>query len=195
MTIPKETKKYQAIILKAKSLFRKHGIRRISVEEICKEAGVSKMTFYRFFANKTELAEVVLKDIVESGFQKYKAVMRQEIPFPEKIKQTILLKHEASTDISEEFLKDVYQGNKSGLKEILDHYMNVSLTEVMNDMKTAQEAGWIRKDLKPDFLLYMMNDIGEKMFDEKLKAMYSDMHDLIMELTNFFFYGISNTSE
>jgi AcrR family transcriptional regulator len=31
----------------AEKLFMKFGIRRVSVEEICREASVSKMTFYK----------------------------------------------------------------------------------------------------------------------------------------------------
>ncbi|MBN2348627.1 MAG: TetR/AcrR family transcriptional regulator [Bacteroidales bacterium] len=184
-------KKYQAVVETARTLFWKHGIRRISIEEICKEAGVSKMTFYRFFKNKNELAEQILKNIFEDAMQRYRAIMDQAIPFPEKINQTIVLKHDASMDISQEFLKDVYQGEVSSLKDVMLKYKEASTLEIVNDLKNAQKEGWIRKDIKMEFILYMMNAISENLFDEKLTSIYTDKHDLIMELTNFFFYGIS----
>lgn len=195
MTTIQKSKKYQDIFTAAKALFWKYGIRRVNIDEICREAGASKMTFYRFFKNKNELAAIVLQSILDDGYQKYRAIMAQDIPFPERIKQTILLKHEASADIGEEFLKDVYQSDKPELLSIIRNSREISYNDVMNDLKTAQKEGWIRKDIKPEFMLYMMNSIGDKLFDETLSAMYPDKHELIVELTNFYFYGIMNSEK
>ncbi|MDH5400751.1 MAG: TetR/AcrR family transcriptional regulator, partial [Cyclobacteriaceae bacterium] len=61
MTDITQNRKYQAIFETAKELFWKYGIRRVTIEEICKEAGVSKMTFYKFFPNKVALANTILE--------------------------------------------------------------------------------------------------------------------------------------
>ncbi|MEQ8688511.1 MAG: TetR/AcrR family transcriptional regulator, partial [Imperialibacter sp.] len=37
------------------------------LDEICQEAGVSKMTFYRLFVNKADVAEKVLSGELEAG--------------------------------------------------------------------------------------------------------------------------------
>ena len=63
MTTKNTSKSYQAIIDTAKTLFMKHGMRRITVEEICREASVSKMTFYRLFTNKEDVAEIIIFEI------------------------------------------------------------------------------------------------------------------------------------
>jgi AcrR family transcriptional regulator len=55
----KNNKKFQSTVNKAKELFWKYGIKKVSIEEICAEAPVSKMTFYKFFKNKNDLAEWV----------------------------------------------------------------------------------------------------------------------------------------
>ena len=54
----KRSAKLQAILDAAKSLFWKHGIRRVTIEEICEVAGVSKMTYYKYFSNKTAIAKL-----------------------------------------------------------------------------------------------------------------------------------------
>ena len=41
--------------LAAQELFREYGLNKVSVEEICDRAGVSKMTFYRQYRNKIDL--------------------------------------------------------------------------------------------------------------------------------------------
>ena len=65
MTAQPDSSKSLDILNTARQLFWKHGIRRVSVEEVCREAGVSKMTFYRSFPNKIELAKA--RDAAEAA--------------------------------------------------------------------------------------------------------------------------------
>jgi AcrR family transcriptional regulator len=44
--------KYLKILAAGRDLFWKHGFKRVTIEEVCREAGASKMTFYKFFENK-----------------------------------------------------------------------------------------------------------------------------------------------
>ncbi|MEZ4884298.1 MAG: TetR/AcrR family transcriptional regulator [Chitinophagales bacterium] len=191
----KRNKSQKAVLQSAKTLFWKHGIRRVTVEEICKEAEVSKMTFYRNFNNKNEVAQQILEDLANEGFEQYQAIMRQEIPFPEKVTQLIELKHETSDGISQEFVSDIYEHNHSELQDKLTQYHQRSMNELKKDLENAQREGWIRQDLKISFVLYMINALNDKMLDKELTAMYDTPTDLIMELTKFCFYGMSPMNE
>ena len=53
------------IVKTAKELFWKFGIKRVTIEEICREANVSKMTFYKFFSNKNELLHTVIEEMFD----------------------------------------------------------------------------------------------------------------------------------
>ena len=53
------TKKEQDILIAGKKLFFKYGLKKVTIEEICAEANVSKMTFYKYFPNKTALVKKV----------------------------------------------------------------------------------------------------------------------------------------
>ena len=191
----KNNKKFQNTVSKARELFWKHGIKRVSIEEICTETPVSKMTFYKFFKNKNELAEFILEEVMNEGIEKYEHIMSQDLPYPEKVKQIILLKHESSKDIGDEFLKDILQAEEQDLMKIIQAYRDKSTNKILNDLKKAQSEGWIRKGVNIDFLLYMMNDINNKLIDPQLEHIFANKHDLIMELTNFFFYGIIDAEE
>ena len=48
-------------------LFADRGLGNVSVEELIDEVGISRATFYGFFANKTELAAAVLNPVFDSG--------------------------------------------------------------------------------------------------------------------------------
>ncbi|MDO6435966.1 TetR/AcrR family transcriptional regulator [Cyclobacterium sp. 1_MG-2023] len=186
----KRTKSQVAILKAAKDCFWKYGINKVTVAEICEKAGVSKMTYYRNFANKKVVSIMVLKDVISRSQQLYDEIMSKEIDFPNKIKEVIVLEHEFSRGISQEFIQDVTNNEDEELRQLMVEANEKGQQKFIHHMKEAQREGWVRKDLHFPFLIHMMNDINIKLRDEKLIAMYDSLEDLIMELVNFFFYGI-----
>ncbi|UCD39298.1 MAG: helix-turn-helix transcriptional regulator, partial [Fidelibacterota bacterium] len=69
----------------AEHLFSRFGARRVTVEEICREANVSKMTFYKYFPNKVELVRTIRDNWEEEGFMRFDEINAMDLPFPEKI--------------------------------------------------------------------------------------------------------------
>ena len=57
--------KLDRILSESLRLFKKNGIRSVSMDDISKELGMSKKTIYQYFANKTELLEKVLSHLHE----------------------------------------------------------------------------------------------------------------------------------
>lgn len=191
MTTPSENAKCQAIMLKAKDLFWKFGLRKVSVEDICLAAEVSKMTFYRFFPNKIELAKAVFDRVVREGKQKFLDILAGPGDIPEKIAGMVDLKLSSTNDISPEFLMDLYKNPDSGLREHVEKASAESWHEVIRYFRLGQRKGIFRKDIKPEFLLYFSKKIGEMVTDENLIRLYGSPQNLIRELTIFFVYGVT----
>ncbi len=184
-------KKYLKILETGRDLFWKHGFKRVSIEEICLKAEASKMTFYRFFPNKIELAKAVFDQVANEGLQKFKNILTEDSTSSEKIRKIMLMKMDGTHNISKEFLQDFYNDRELGLKEYIEDKTRQSWNEILNDFKQAQEKGWFRSDMKPEFLFYFSQKMGELLVDENLLKLYRTPQELILELTNFFAYGIS----
>jgi len=190
ITKEKKSKSYVAILDAAKSLFWKYGIAKVTVEEICVRAKVSKMTFYRKFDNKIQVAEKALIQLAEKGLSDYRQIMDAAIPFNEKMQRLVQLEHDSSENLSEEFLGDIYGAKNPRLKNILEEYQKKSSQELHKDLSEAQKNGEIRQDLKIDFVIYMINSLNEKLLDKRLTSMFGTTQELAVELINFVFYGI-----
>lgn len=180
------------LVESGKTLFFKFGFKKVTVDEICREAGLSKMTFYRFFDNKIDLVRYIINDIAEEGLLMYKSIMSREVPFEEKIKETIRMKQDAANQYSEQFLKDMYSGGKNEIMELLQKISGESMALVMEDYRKAQADGFIRKDLNLAFIPYLLNKILEMVNDPVLLSLYGDIHSVMREVTSLFFYGISS---
>ena len=185
-----EDKKYIQVVDKAWELFWKYGYNRVTVEEICEKAGISKSTFYKHFKNKIDLTKTILDKVYDQSLEKYNMIMEQDIPFIEKVKQSILFKLNQTEDLSGEFFRELYATGDKELNEYWMQKINTALKMLHDSYVEAQKKGQIRKDIKPEFIIYMLNKMMEMIKDENILKLYNSPQDLIMEHTNFFFYGV-----
>jgi len=181
--------KFIKIIQTAEQLFMRFGIRRVTVEEICRKASVSKMTFYKHFPNKIELSKYVIGKIFSEALEKFEKITAEQIPFTEKINRIIRLKMEYVESYSEEFISD-WLGNYPELKEFFAQKNEESLKWTMNFFKKAQERREIRDDIRVEFLNYMLNKLFELSKDERSREIFPNYTDFVQQLLNLFFYGI-----
>lgn len=184
--------KRNLILKAAKELFWKYGIKRVTIEEICQLANVSKMTYYKYFSNKIELVKYIYETAANDGIEKYRAIMDSQIPFHEKVIMSINLKMEQTSNISREFYNELMNSDDPELKKSFQQKVADSIHMVLEDYRLAQNKGFIRKEIKPEFILYFLNHMFEMGKDEKLSSLYSTPQEMILELTNFFFYGVLN---
>ena len=195
MNVEIENAKQQNILKTAHNLFWKHGIRRVSVEEICREAGVSKMTFYKFYPNKIELAKSILENLINASIVKFKTIVESNIAFSEKMKEIFLIKIEGTNNMSIEFINDIYSNPGIGLKEYMDEQYQKSMKITVDFYTRAKENGFIRSDVKIDFIIALSNQILEMMKNKELISQYNSPQDFIIESMNVLFYGITTGNE
>jgi AcrR family transcriptional regulator len=190
-----KTQKHSQILETARELFWKHGIKRVSVEEICRKAGVSKMTFYRYYPNKKEMAKEAVKAILNEAMEDYRALMARDISFAAKMEEMVRLKFEGVSDVSEELVNDIYLHADPDIKAVYETEAAKIMQEVVGTFVQAQEKGWIRRDIQPGFILYMLGAMREQYFDENLLKMYPTPAHLAVEMVKFFFYGLGVKKE
>ena len=186
-----ESPRCKTLLDTGRKLFWKHGFRRVSVDEICREAGISKMTFYRCFESKTDLARRIYKNLVSDGVLKFNKILEEDTPPAEKLRQILLFKAESTSDISAEFMTDFYNSPDTGLKEFVEEVTRETWTELIKSFRSAQEKGHFRKDFRPEFLLYISQHLAPLMMDDNLVKLYGSTQEVIMEFANFFTYGIA----
>lgn len=195
MTIGTTSKKYLIIVSTARGLFWKHGFRRVSIEELCVKAQVSKMTFYKFFPNKIELAKEVFRRESQAGVANFKSILHQQNSPSETLKKIVQLKLEGSSEISSEFLYDFYEDNTEGLKDFVVEISHSSWRQIVEEIRDAQRKKIFTNAIKPELLIYLAQSMGSLVTNKELLVHYDNPHQLITELTHLMAYGISADRE
>ena len=181
--------KFRKITKSAESLFIKFGLKKVTVEEICHEAGVSKMTFYKYFKNKIELAKYLWKTGIDDAMNQLDELDRMDASFPEKVNLILKLKEESVSQWGNQYIRDYLEM----MPELLDFYneiFNRVITRFMDMIHKAQDKGEVRKSMKPEFFLLIAQKMIELFKDEQLSSLYPDYTELALEINNFLYYGI-----
>lgn len=181
--------KQRQILESAEDLFQRFGIKRISIEEICHTATVSKMTFYKYFKNKVELVRFLWERWFEQNNAKFAEVRVMEIPFTEKLALILKLKEEGTQKISYQFALDYLNGVPELEAFFQEQYTN-SMNQFMDFIREAQQKGEVRPDMKIEFFLAVIATMKELMQNKSLVELYPHYQDFILEVNNFLFYGV-----
>ena len=181
-------KKILQILSTAEDLFQRFGFKHITIEEICTKANVSKMTFYKYFPNKTELIKRILNSWLKQVEQTINEFEGINIPFTEKIKKLLNLKEESIGKISKEFMAEYMNPDPKMQNFIKDFYARAT-TFFIEFIKRSQEKGDVRRDIKPEFLVAVLNKMLEIAKDETLLSLYPRVTDFSLEINNFIYCG------
>jgi len=181
--------KQKQILLTAEDLFLRYGIRRISIEEICVAANVSKMTFYKYYKNKNDLAKYLWLLMFDYGMNRFKEIENMDISFREKVDLILKMKEESSKNLSHEFAIEYFFSNDE-LRNFFNQMYQNSISAFIDFFKNAQAKGEIRSEIKPEFFIAAINKLLELVQNKELIQSYATYQDFVLEVNNFLYFGL-----
>ncbi|MGR3741249.1 TetR/AcrR family transcriptional regulator [Companilactobacillus sp. DQM5] len=181
-------KKDELILDSAQKLFYKKGYNKAKVEDIAKEANVSKVTIFKYFESKKKLAHKVVIKAIRDGYIDFnKIVNNDSLDFKEKVKQMIEAKYKGAEEINENFrnfMLEEMQDNK-GKNEILDEY-NKGKKEFWNNFfREGRKSGELRPEVSNKTILVFINMLINYVVNDEQKNSFD-----MIELIDLFFYGV-----
>ncbi|MGD8465904.1 MAG: TetR/AcrR family transcriptional regulator [Anaerolineae bacterium] len=174
------SRKREQLLQTGEALFVKHGMRRVTVEEICRQSGVSKPTFYRYFENKAALARRIDERWIEEALQRIDEIQATDAPFPQKMKQTLAIKQQLAARPGPEFLEDLID---------LDIDLSHAMRRVLHFLVQGQQQGDIRAGIRPELLLAAFEALNGLQHDPRIRSLYPDAETLAGDVFKLFYYG------
>lgn len=182
--------KKQQIIEAARKLFTMYGYRKVSMDEIAREANVTKKTIYTYFKDKEELYQYFVLEEIEQMKKIIEKNEQKSIPFAEKIHQTIyeVLTYKKQAKLLNEMLREApYLRNITKSLQYIDENIQQYLKK---KIEIAIQEGYIRKcdtDLAA-FLLFRMYTAVMYEYPEKQKN--TDEKEISDKILKFLKEGI-----
>jgi AcrR family transcriptional regulator len=183
--------KKQQLIDSALYLFSKHGIRRVTVDELCRTAEISKMTFYKYFTNKWDIGRAVIDITFEKGLSYYNKMIQEDIPFSDKIEQILKITMIQINAFGATFIEDLTDKHSPLNTHFSAKQKAVSRLSI-DFLNKAKNDGHIKKEIKIPFLLFILDRTTEFFNDPELISIMPDSKERGLELASLFLHAFSN---
>jgi len=192
--IGQQSKKKQLVLEAAQELFFKYGVRRVTVEEICKTAGVSKMTCYKYFTDKWDIARSMLDSLVNYGIAAFQDMMHEDGPFAAKVEKMLIQTTTQIHAVGPALLDDMVRED-SPLHGYFLEMQKKTRKLSMDFFILAQQQGHIHPALKMPVLLFMFDHLCDLVNHPDFVEIMPDIQDRASELAALLFYGFARKPE
>ena len=124
VSLPPEERK-EEIINAAEKLFYEKGYSKVTINDIIKDLGIVKGTFYYHFKNKKEVRDIIINRYLEGEIEHLNQINESELSALEKLSNMIFGIINLIND-EDEVMHDVYSRNPEILQELvtkrMDHF-------------------------------------------------------------------------
>ena len=179
-----------AILDAAEVLLLKYGFRRVAVDEICRNANVSRKTFYVYFANKEALTIQLLDKIIGKLTSEFIEIMNSDVSFADKMVSLMEMKLALGKQMSMDFFTDLFNASSD---EVARYYKekveeNIAIARLL--FLQAQEKGEIRSELDIDFIMTMLNNQTDLCGKPEFRSRFKDSESMIKQMSELLLFGI-----
>lgn len=154
----------ESILLIATRLFEEFGIRRVSVDAVCKELRISKKTFYTYFPQKENLIEDILNYQKRNVYEKFERLIKNK----NAIDSLIIIIKEIKKDI-EATPQTMFYDLEKYYPKVFDRYIEQKRAEVRvgfeQNLRQGIAEGFYRKDLDVELVSLFHSFQIKKTFD------------------------------
>ncbi|HHQ8914742.1 TPA: TetR/AcrR family transcriptional regulator [Bacillus cereus] len=170
MRIIKEYEERRKEILEtAERLFLTKGYTKTTVNDILKEIGIAKGTFYHYFKSKEEVMDEIIMRIIKEDVAKAKVIVSNpNIPVLEKLFRVLMEQSPKSGDVKDKMIEQFHQPNNAEMhqKSLVQSIIHLSpvLTEILEQ---GIEEG-IFSTSYPQETIELLLSSAQVIFDEGL---------------------------
>lgn len=176
---------------KADELYRRYGIKSVTMDEIALQLGVSKKTIYQSFSDKNELVDEVMVDMLDEN----KKCCVLSIQNSEDAIHEILLMMDAMKDmmtsLSPSFVFDIQRGHPSSFKKF-DNFKTGFIYEILKaNIERGKLEGLYRSEVNTEVISKFRLHTMMLIFNEEIfpKNQYSVL-ELQNEMIIYYLYGM-----
>lgn len=135
------------VIKSAKNLFTTYGYKKVSMDEIAQNAGVTKKTIYTYFKDKDELFKYFVLEEIKNMKSIIEKIEEKKQPYFKTIHQTIyeLIKYRKENEFLNRIFKDAELQNSIKAKECTKMYDDEILKYIKDKIDIAIKENKIKK--------------------------------------------------
>lgn len=192
----RKEQKRESIRRAAMELFQVHGFNKVSLSDVASRAGVSQVTIYNHFGSKEKLIHEVVKKQMEDMLEKYRGILREDRPFPEKMEAIVFDKTQIAAGYQGEFMRKAIASDPE-LRQYLGSLWQKEINQMTLELLEQGKAqGFVNPATSTKALMLYLEIMRRGIFasPDLITSLMPDIA-LFREINFLFIYGMVGKSE
>jgi len=174
-------------------MYRKYGIKSVTMDDVSRELGISKKTLYQYFVDKNDLVNKIVDLEISQKETEFDAIASQNLNAIEEILEVSRLAHHMQQEYSpatEHDLRKYYPL----LYEKIHQARRLRMYElILQNMKKGKEQGIFRKELNEEVIAKLYVSRLMSIFENSMFSMDElSRPEVINEILSYHIHGIAN---
>jgi AcrR family transcriptional regulator len=182
------------LVTKARDLFFSYGLKSVSMDDLARMSCTSKKTIYQHVADKNELVDRVVEDLIRS----HKEAMDQSGEAAKDAVHELVLKSRVPfvtlASINWNFFYELEKFFPAAWQKLIAHRQQVMLPSIIKNLERGIAEGLYREGLDTQFTaLIRLQQIATALNPKDFTQTTTDALKLMNSLTEFYLHGIVTT--
>ena len=178
---------------KANDLFRRYGVKSITMDEIAAQLGVSKKTIYQYFSDKDELVEVIVKQTIEFAQQTCENNRNNSKDAIDELFQAMDFVQQIFSGMNPAMMYDLEKFHPQSYRIFLDYKNKFLFDIIKSNLKRGIAEELYRPDISIDIIAKFRLEAMMIAFNQDVypasKFNLVDLHTTIIE---HFLFGVAS---
>ena len=177
---------------KADELFRRYGIRSVTMDEIATQLGMSKKTIYQFYADKDQLVDAVALDEIRFSQDSCLRDMTVSGNAIEEIFRVMEFVEIMFRNMNPSMLYDLEKYHPSGYKKFLEHKNKFLYDMIKRNLERGIKEELYRPELNVEIMTrYRLESMMLALNTEIFSPAKFNLVELQREIIEHFLYGVA----
>jgi AcrR family transcriptional regulator len=165
-------KEFEDILKKVAALYRRYGIKSVTMDDVAHELGISKKTLYQFVADKSELVHMVVEHVSECNLGSLKAKEKSDLNAIEELIEVSQHVNSMMKDRSPTYEYDLKKYYPEIYRNLMSARRKLMYESMIANIRKGKKEGIYRKELDEKIiaklhLLRTENLQSSEIFDEE----------------------------
>ncbi len=190
----KEQKK-ESIRRAALELFKNYGFEKVTISDIARNANVSQVTIYNHFGGKEDLVREVTKTLLQGLLGKYRAIIKGDGTFLEKLKLIIFDRIEMLSQYQGELTQKMIRVDPE-IQEFVGSTWQQEVNQLTIDLfNEGKREGYVNQEVSDKAILVYYEILRRGILASSSLVNIEQNIKLTRELMTLFRYGLKGKTE
>lgn len=176
---------------KADELYRRYGIKSVTMDEIASQLGVSKKTIYHSFKDKNELVDAVIEEMLEHHKVCCRTSRNKAINAVQEVYLGMESLQEMLDNMNPSILFDIERGHPQTFKKFKEFKYNFLFELMKSNIERGKREGLYREEINAELICKVRIETIMLAFNEEIfpKHQYSLVY-IQQQLIEYFLYAM-----